>query len=109
MGQPKYRQMTAQFKGKDGVELKREPKDDPLVFRYGSNGIQQVNLDKRLLTYTLFIDFTDPDKAMGKLWKVLSKMKVFDQWEASQSLRSLLPSCLTMPFGASMVEIMDKA
>ncbi|KAG5769053.1 hypothetical protein H9Q69_001813 [Fusarium xylarioides] len=84
MGQPKYRQMTAQFKGKDGVELKREPKDDPLVYKYGSNGIQQVNLEKRLLTYTLFIDFTDPDKAMGKLWKVLSKMKVFEEWEATQ-------------------------
>ncbi|KAF5693617.1 hypothetical protein FDENT_1849 [Fusarium denticulatum] len=84
MGQPKYRQMTAQFKGKDGVELKREPKDDPLVYKYGSNGIQQVNLERRLLTYTLFIDFTGPEKAIGKLWKVLSKMKVFDQWEAHQ-------------------------
>ncbi|PNP84087.1 hypothetical protein FNYG_02775 [Fusarium nygamai] len=84
MGQPKYRQMTAQFKGKDGVELKREPKDDPLVYKYGSNGIQQVNLEKRLLTYTLFIDFTHPDKAMTKLWKVLDKMKVFDEWEATQ-------------------------
>ncbi|KAF5586327.1 hypothetical protein FPCIR_7936 [Fusarium pseudocircinatum] len=86
MGQPKYRQMTAQFKGKDGVELKREPKDDPLVYRYGSNGIQQVDLEKRLLTYTLFIDFTNPDKAMAKLWKVLNKMNVFREWEATQVL-----------------------
>lgn len=84
MGQPKYRQMTAQFKGKDGIELKREPKDDPLVYRYGSNAIQQVDIDRRLLTYTLFIDFTHPDKAMAKLWKVLKKMEVFEEWEADQ-------------------------
>ncbi|KAF4441151.1 hypothetical protein FACUT_2919 [Fusarium acutatum] len=62
MGQPKYRQMTAQ---------------------YGAEGHQDVNLGKGLLTYTLFIDFSDPDKAMGKLWKVLGKMKVFDDWEAT--------------------------
>lgn len=28
--------------------------------------------------------FTDPRKAIRKLWRVLDKMKVFDQWEAYQ-------------------------
>ncbi|KAK2472111.1 hypothetical protein H9L39_15991 [Fusarium oxysporum f. sp. albedinis] len=30
----------------------------------------------------LDIEFSTADKAVGKLWKVLEKMKVFDEWEA---------------------------
>ncbi|EGU76967.1 hypothetical protein FOPG_07434 [Fusarium oxysporum f. sp. conglutinans race 2 54008] len=82
MGQPKYRQMTAQFQPKAGVKPGREPKDDPLVRKYGSGGRQEVNLEKGLLTYMLDIEFSTADKAVGKLWKVLEKMKVFDEWEA---------------------------
>ncbi|KAI1043796.1 hypothetical protein LB505_012451 [Fusarium chuoi] len=82
MGQPKYRQMIAQFQPKAGVAPQREPKDDPLVYRYGSQGRQEVNLTKGLLTYVLDIEFSTADKAVGKLWKVLDKMHVFDEWEA---------------------------
>ncbi|CVL13346.1 hypothetical protein FPRO06_13127 [Fusarium proliferatum] len=82
MGQPKYRQMIAQFKPKAGVTPQREPKDDPLVYRYGSQGRQEVNLTKGLLTYVLYIEFSTTDKAVAKLWKALDKMKVFDEWEA---------------------------
>ncbi|KAI1022109.1 hypothetical protein LB504_007373 [Fusarium proliferatum] len=82
MGQPKYRQMIAQFKPKAGVTPQREPKDDPLVYRYGSQGRQEVNITKGLLTYVLDIEFSTAEKAVGKLWKVLDKMHVFDEWEA---------------------------
>ncbi|KAF5248703.1 hypothetical protein FANTH_5773 [Fusarium anthophilum] len=82
MGQPKYHQMTAQFKPKAGVAPQREPNDEPLVYKYGSNGRQEVNLREGLLTYVLNIEFSTPDKAVGKLWKILDKMKVFDDWEA---------------------------
>ncbi|KLO97319.1 uncharacterized protein LW93_3297 [Fusarium fujikuroi] len=82
MGQSKYRQMIAQFKPKAGVRPRREPKDEPLVYRYGSQGRQEVNVTKGLLTYVLDIEFSTADKAVGKLWKVLNKMKVFDEWEA---------------------------
>ncbi|KAF5635890.1 hypothetical protein F52700_5203 [Fusarium sp. NRRL 52700] len=82
MAQPKYYRMIAQFKPKVGISPQREPQDDPLVHKYGSNGRQEVDLNKGLLTYALDVEFSNPDKAVGKLWKVLDKMKVFDDWEA---------------------------
>ncbi|KAF4951587.1 hypothetical protein FGADI_7362 [Fusarium gaditjirri] len=82
MGQQKYRQMIAQFKPKAGVKPRREPNDDPLMYKYGSNGRQEVDLEKGLLTYMLNIEFSTEDKAVAKLWNVLDKMEVFDEWEA---------------------------
>jgi hypothetical protein len=81
MGKSKYRQLTAQFKPKAGVTPAREPRDDPLIHEYGSGGRQDVDIQKGLLTYTLKIDFSDADKAIGKLWKALDKMHVLDEWE----------------------------